>query len=35
MVCPECIAGMLFMPTMTDNESIEIIGVETYSQYAG
>ncbi|CAM6106769.1 unnamed protein product [Calypogeia fissa] len=35
MVSPECIAGMLFLPTMTDNESIEIIGAETYSEHTG
>jgi poly(ADP-ribose) glycohydrolase len=35
MVSPESIVGMLFLPTMRDNESIEIVGAETYSQHVG
>ncbi|KAJ4749050.1 hypothetical protein LUZ62_083455 [Rhynchospora pubera] len=35
MINPELIIGMLFMPCMRDNEAIEIIGVERFSQYMG
>ncbi len=35
MINPELIAGMLFMPAMVDNESIEILGVERYSTHEG
>ncbi|CAM6050476.1 unnamed protein product [Sphagnum compactum] len=35
MINPELIAGMLFMPAMADNESIEIIGAERYSTHEG
>lgn len=32
---PELIVGMLFLPVMTDNETIEITGSERFSNYAG
>ncbi|KAL4272431.1 hypothetical protein GQ457_13G013430 [Hibiscus cannabinus] len=35
MINPELIAGMLFLPSMADNESIEIIGAERFSDYTG
>lgn len=35
MICPELIAGMLFLPSMADNEAIEIIGAERFSNYNG
>ncbi|KAH7834043.1 hypothetical protein Vadar_012168 [Vaccinium darrowii] len=35
MINPELIAGMLFLPSMADNEAIEIVGVERFSNYAG
>lgn len=35
MINPELIAGMLFLPSMTDNEAIEIVGAERFSNYAG
>ncbi|KAK7253129.1 hypothetical protein RIF29_37582 [Crotalaria pallida] len=35
MVSPELIAGMLFLPSMADNEAIEIVGVERFSSYTG
>lgn len=35
MINPELIAGMLFMASMQDNEAIEIVGVERFSQYMG
>ncbi|XP_039002994.1 poly(ADP-ribose) glycohydrolase 1-like [Hibiscus syriacus] len=35
MINPELIAGMLFLPSMADNESIEIVGVERFSDYTG
>jgi len=35
MVCPELIAGMLFLPAMADNEAIEVVGVERFSSYTG
>ncbi|EFJ37347.1 hypothetical protein SELMODRAFT_77537 [Selaginella moellendorffii] len=35
MTNPELIAGMLFLPMMEDNESIEIFGAECYSKYEG
>ncbi|XP_020105070.1 poly(ADP-ribose) glycohydrolase 1-like isoform X2 [Ananas comosus] len=35
MINPELIAGMLFMASMRDNEAIEIVGVERFSQYMG
>jgi hypothetical protein len=35
MINPELIAGMLFMPAMADNESIEIVGAERYSTHEG
>ncbi|CAN8315614.1 unnamed protein product [Cochlearia groenlandica] len=35
MVNPELIAGMLFLPCMDDNESIEIVGAERFSCYTG
>ncbi|KAL9251572.1 Poly(ADP-ribose) glycohydrolase 1-like protein [Drosera capensis] len=31
MINPELIAGMLFLPSMSDNEAIEIIGAERYA----
>ncbi|GKU92299.1 hypothetical protein SLEP1_g6047 [Rubroshorea leprosula] len=35
MVNPELIAGMLFLPSMEDNEAIEIVGAERFSDYTG
>ncbi|KAJ1391218.1 Pol [Sesbania bispinosa] len=35
MISPELIAGMLFLPSMEDNEAIEIVGVERFSSYTG
>ncbi|CAB4319302.1 unnamed protein product [Prunus armeniaca] len=35
MINPELIASMLFMPSMADNEAIEIIGAERFSNYTG
>lgn len=35
MINPELIAGMLFLPAMADNEAIEIVGVERFSNYTG
>lgn len=35
MISPELISGMLFLPSMADNEAIEIIGVERFSSYTG
>ncbi|KAK4834071.1 hypothetical protein QYF36_016343 [Acer negundo] len=35
MVNPELIAGMLFLPSMADNEAIEIVGAERFSNYIG
>ncbi|CAA0833933.1 Probable poly(ADP-ribose) glycohydrolase 2 [Striga hermonthica] len=32
---PELIAAMLFLPVMADNESIEIVGPERFSNYTG
>ncbi|XP_034924089.1 poly(ADP-ribose) glycohydrolase 1 isoform X2 [Populus alba] len=35
MISPELIAGMLFLPCMEDNEAIEIVGAERFSNYTG
>lgn len=35
MINPELAAGMVFLPTMAANESIEIVGAERYSSYTG
>ncbi|KAL6636533.1 hypothetical protein ACP70R_024105 [Stipagrostis hirtigluma subsp. patula] len=35
MINPELIVGMLFMACMEDNEAIEIVGAERFSQYMG
>ncbi|XP_061369402.1 poly(ADP-ribose) glycohydrolase 1-like isoform X2 [Gastrolobium bilobum] len=35
MISPELIAGMLFLPSMADNEAIDIVGVERFSSYTG
>ncbi|KAI4322041.1 hypothetical protein L6164_021766 [Bauhinia variegata] len=35
MISPELIAGILFLPSMEDNEAIEIVGVERFSSYTG
>ncbi|XP_057527326.1 poly(ADP-ribose) glycohydrolase 1 isoform X1 [Amaranthus tricolor] len=35
MLNPELIAGMLFLPSMSDNEAIEIVGTERFSNYSG
>ncbi|KAJ4965510.1 hypothetical protein NE237_017359 [Protea cynaroides] len=35
MINPELIAGMLFLPSMADNEAIEIFGAERFSNYTG
>lgn len=35
LINPESIAGMLFLPAMQDNEAIEIVGAERFSEYHG
>lgn len=35
MINPELIAGMLFLPSMSDNEAIETVGAERFSNYSG
>ncbi|KAL6139497.1 hypothetical protein ACLB2K_057801 [Fragaria x ananassa] len=35
MINPELIASMLFMSSMADNEAIEIVGAERFSNYTG
>ncbi|KAF2325640.1 hypothetical protein GH714_031566 [Hevea brasiliensis] len=35
MINPELIAGLLFLPHMEDNEAIEIVGAERFSNYTG
>ncbi|XP_062082467.1 poly(ADP-ribose) glycohydrolase 1-like [Humulus lupulus] len=35
MINPELIAGMLFLPALADNESIEVVGTERFSNYTG
>ncbi|CAI0428100.1 unnamed protein product [Linum tenue] len=35
MINPELIVGMLFLPCMDDNEAIEIVGAERFSNYTG
>ncbi|XP_074292065.1 poly(ADP-ribose) glycohydrolase 1-like [Silene latifolia] len=35
MINPELIAGILFLPSMSDNEAIEIVGAERFSNYTG
>ncbi|XP_060208779.1 poly(ADP-ribose) glycohydrolase 1-like isoform X2 [Lycium barbarum] len=35
MINPELIAGMLFLPCMADNEALEIVGTERFSNYTG
>ncbi|XP_022154592.1 poly(ADP-ribose) glycohydrolase 1-like isoform X2 [Momordica charantia] len=35
MINPELIIGMLFLPAMADNEAIEIVGAERFSDYTG
>ncbi|KAK4256152.1 hypothetical protein QN277_009057 [Acacia crassicarpa] len=35
MISPELIVGMLFLPSMAENEAIEIVGVERFSSYKG
>lgn len=35
MVNPELIAGMLFLPALADNESIEVVGAERFAKYTG
>ncbi|XP_043714183.1 poly(ADP-ribose) glycohydrolase 1-like [Telopea speciosissima] len=35
MISPELIVGMLFLPSMADNEAIEIVGAERFSNYTG
>lgn len=35
MINPELIAGMLFLSSMSDNEAIEIVGAERFSNYSG
>ncbi|XP_038874333.1 poly(ADP-ribose) glycohydrolase 1-like [Benincasa hispida] len=35
MINPELIVGMLFLPAMADNEAIEIVGAERFSNYTG
>ncbi|XP_047329793.1 poly(ADP-ribose) glycohydrolase 1-like isoform X2 [Impatiens glandulifera] len=35
MINPELIIGMLFLPRMADNEAIEVVGAERFSDYTG
>ena len=35
MINPELIAGMLFLPALAENESIEVVGPERFSKYTG
>ncbi|KAH9782504.1 poly(ADP-ribose) glycohydrolase 1 [Citrus sinensis] len=35
MINPELIAGMLFLPSMADNEAIEVVGAERFCDYKG
>nr|GFB01098.1 poly(ADP-ribose) glycohydrolase 1-like isoform X1 [Tanacetum cinerariifolium]GFB01144.1 poly(ADP-ribose) glycohydrolase 1-like isoform X1 [Tanacetum cinerariifolium] len=35
MINPELIAGMLLLPCMADNEAIEVVGAERFSNYTG
>ncbi|KAG8369344.1 hypothetical protein BUALT_Bualt14G0001600 [Buddleja alternifolia] len=35
MINPELIISMLFLPSMADNEAIEIVGTERFSNYTG
>ncbi|KAD3336937.1 hypothetical protein E3N88_32457 [Mikania micrantha] len=35
MINPELIVGMLFLPCMANNEAIEVVGAERFSQYTG
>ncbi|GER42084.1 poly(ADP-ribose) glycohydrolase [Striga asiatica] len=35
MINPELILSMLFLPSMADNEAIEIVGTERFSKYTG
>ncbi|XVF86196.1 hypothetical protein PTKIN_Ptkin18bG0021000 [Pterospermum kingtungense] len=35
MINPELIAGMLFLPSMAENEAVEIVGAERFSDYTG
>ncbi|GBG86642.1 hypothetical protein CBR_g41704 [Chara braunii] len=35
VICPELIAGMLFLSAMAPNEAIEIVGAERFSRYTG
>lgn len=35
MINPELIVSMLFLPSMEDNEAIEIVGAERFSNYTG
>ncbi|KAL2487629.1 Poly(ADP-ribose) glycohydrolase 1 [Forsythia ovata] len=35
MINPELIVGMLFLPAMADNEAIEIIGTQRFSNHTG
>ncbi|CAI7860045.1 unnamed protein product, partial [Closterium sp. NIES-53] len=35
VICPELIVGMLFLPAMENNETIEIVGPERFTRYTG
>ncbi|KAF6137516.1 hypothetical protein GIB67_031795 [Kingdonia uniflora] len=35
MINPESIVGMLFLPAMGNNEAVEIVGAERFSNYTG
>lgn len=35
MINPELVVGMLFLSSMADNEAIEIVGIERFSNYTG
>ena len=35
MINPELIVGMLFLPSMANNEAIKVVGPERFSNYTG
>lgn len=35
VIKPELIAAMLFLPSMSENEAIEMVGAERFSNYKG
>jgi poly(ADP-ribose) glycohydrolase len=35
MITPELVVGLLFIARMKENEAIEVVGAQRYSQYTG